>query len=81
MWGYDTPDFLKVAQAYGMEAALVDKTEDIETALTKLSAVPDAPYLMEVSLDTMSNAYPKLAFGRTFGEMEPLAKPLQMEGT
>lgn len=81
LWGYDAPDFVKVAQAYGIEAAMVDKTEDIEMALTKLSAFPDAPYLLEVSLDTMTNAYPKLAFGRTFGEMEPLAKPLEMEGT
>jgi acetolactate synthase-1/2/3 large subunit len=29
----------------------------------------------------MTNAYPKLAFGRPFGEMEPLSRPLEMEGT
>ena len=80
-WGYDAPNFVKVAEAYGIKAGLVDKNEDIESALINLSADPYAPYLLEVSLDTMTNAYPKLAFGRTFGEMEPLAKPLDMEGT
>lgn len=81
LWGYDAPDFVKVAQAYGIEACQVYNTDGIEAALGKLSADGQAPYLLEVMLDTMTNAYPKLAFGRTFGEMEPLAKPLEMEGT
>ena len=81
LWGYDAPNFVKVAEAYGIKAGLVDKNEDIESALISFSADPHEPYLLEVSLDTMTNAYPKLAFGRTFGEMEPLAKPLDMEGT
>jgi acetolactate synthase-1/2/3 large subunit len=80
-WGYDAPNFVKVAEAYGIKAGLVEKKEDIKSALIRFSADPYAPYLLEVSLDTMTNAYPKLAFGRAFGEMEPLAKPLDMEGT
>jgi len=81
LWGYDAPDFLKVAQAYAIEASEVNKAEDTEAALTKLSLDPQVPYLLELSLDTMTNAYPKLAFGRTFGEMEPHAKPVDMEAT
>jgi acetolactate synthase-1/2/3 large subunit len=81
LWGYDAPDFVKVAQAYGIDATRVDTPEAIEAALGQLSADPLAPFLLEVVLDTMTNAYPKLAFGRTFGEMEPLAKPLEMEAT
>jgi acetolactate synthase-1/2/3 large subunit len=80
-WGYDAPNFVKLAEAYGIKAGLVDKNEDIESALKSFSLHPREPYLLEVSLDTMTNAYPKLAFGRAFGEMEPLAKPLDMEGT
>jgi acetolactate synthase-1/2/3 large subunit len=30
LWGYDSPDFVKVTQAYGIEASRMDKTEDIE---------------------------------------------------
>jgi len=39
------------------------------------------PQLLQVYIDTHTNAYPKLAFGRPITEMEPLAKPLDMEGT
>jgi acetolactate synthase-1/2/3 large subunit len=28
-----------------------------------------------------ANAYPKMAFGKPISEMEPLARPLDMEGT
>ena len=81
LWGYDAPDFVKVAQAYGIESSRLDSSEMVDAALAKLSEDPYSPYLLEVVLDTMTNAYPKLAFGRTFGEMEPHAKPLEMEGT
>ena len=81
LWGYDAPDFVKVATAYGIPAKTVEREEDIESALILMSADSQSPYLLDVSLDTMTNAYPKLAFGRTFGEMEPMAKPLEMEGT
>jgi acetolactate synthase-1/2/3 large subunit len=81
LWGYDTPDFYRVAEAYGIPAGKLEDSNDTESALAKLSANPHSPYLLEVSLDVMTNAYPKLAFGRTFGEMEPMAQPLEMEGT
>ncbi len=81
LWGYDAPDFAKVAQAYGIVAERVGQGEEIEPALARMSADRQKPYLLEIEIDTMTNAYPKLAFGRTFGEMEPSAKPLEMEGT
>ena len=81
VWGYDTPDFAKVAQAYGIPSNKVSEPADMEAALAMMSAEVSSPHLLEVGLDMMTNAYPKLAFGRTFGEMEPGAKPLEMEGT
>jgi acetolactate synthase-1/2/3 large subunit len=42
---------------------------------------PAAPFLLQVMIDTMSNAYPKVAFGKPITEMEPFAKPVEMEGT
>ena len=81
LWGYNAPNFVKVAEAYGIKSLLIDKDDDIESALIDFSLDPHEPYLVEVSIETMANAYPKLAFGRTFGEMEPIAKPLDMEGT
>lgn len=81
LWGYSTPSFVEIAKAYGIATSSVSNCNDVEAALSLVSQDPQSPYLLEVFLDTMTNAYPKLAFGRPFGEMEPLAKPLEMEGT
>ncbi len=81
LWGYDTPDFVKVAEAYGITAGKLETADQTGSALAAHSADPGAPYLLEVMLEKMTNAYPKLAFGRSFGEMEPFAQPLDMEGT
>lgn len=80
-WGYSAPDFVKLAQAYGIEAQSVSQPEDVERALAEMWADPVKPYLLEVMIDTFANAYPKIAFGRPITEMEPFAKPLDMEGT
>ena len=80
-WGYSTPDFAKVAQAYGISARSIVKPEDVQTALELLWHNPKSPFLLEISIDTFANAYPKLAFGHTIAEMEPFVKPLDMEGT
>jgi len=81
LWGYSAPSFFEIAKAYGIAASSVSNCNDVEAALSVMSRDPQSPYLLEVLLDTMTNAYPKLAFGRPFGEMEPLSKPLEMEGT
>jgi hypothetical protein len=36
---------------------------------------------LEVRGATYANAYPKIAFGRPITEMEPFAKPIEMEST
>ena len=45
-----------------------------------LWADPWEPFLLQVMVDAMANAYPKLAYGRPMTEMEPLAKPVAMKG-
>jgi acetolactate synthase-1/2/3 large subunit len=37
--------------------------------------------LLDVQIDVSANVYPKIAFGHPITEMEPFAKPLEMEGT
>lgn len=81
LWGYSAPDFAKVAAAYGIESATVRGPEEVPDALTALWKHPEQPYLLQVMIDTFANAYPKLAFGRPITEMEPLAKPIEMEST
>jgi len=81
LWGYSAPDFARVAESYGIPAGTVDRESGLEAALDELWADPGKPALLQVMIDTYANAYPKLAFGRPMTEMEPLAKPLEMEGT
>jgi acetolactate synthase-1/2/3 large subunit len=81
VWGYDAPDFERVAKAYGFEASTIMSTEAIESALVAFWREPLKPYLLQVMVDTYANVYPKMAFGKPISEMEPFAKPIEMEGT
>ena len=81
LWGYDAPDFAGVARAYGMQGLTVEKPEDVEAGVKELWKDPSAPGLLQVMIDTYANAYPKIAFGRPITEMEPFAKPIEMEST
>ncbi|MBB6502401.1 thiamine pyrophosphate-binding protein [Pedobacter cryoconitis] len=82
-WGYDAPDFDKVANAYGISSRTIDVSEDVTEAVswfwTKENL--DKPQLLQVMIDPHTNTYPKIAFGRPITEMEPFAKPIEMEGT
>jgi len=80
VWGYSAPDFTKVADAYCIPSALVATTLQIESALADCWA-DSGPFLLEVRIEQRANAYPKMAFGKPISEMEPYAKPLDMEGT
>ena len=81
LWGYTAPSFKAVAQAYGLASAFVADPSALPAALSECWADPRAPFLLEVGISTGANAYPKMAFGRPISEMEPFAKPLDMEGT
>ena len=71
VWGYNAPDFTKVALAYGIESYSISKTEEIETGLTKLWEDPTQPFLLDISLDIHTNVYPKMMFGNPITKMEP----------
>ena len=80
--GYSAPDFEKIASAYGIRAATVGKTEEsVQQGLAQLWADPTEPFLLQVQIDPMINAYRKIAFGYPLTQMEPFVKPLDMEGT
>jgi acetolactate synthase-1/2/3 large subunit len=80
--GYSTPDFEKVAHAYGIQATTIAKSaESVQLGLSRLWADPMEPFLLQVEIDPMINAYPKIAFGHPMTEMEPFVKPLDMECT
>jgi acetolactate synthase-1/2/3 large subunit len=81
LWGYDAPDFVHVASSYGISGCRVELVEQVEEGLAELWKDPASPFLLEVGIDTFTNAYPKIAFGLPLNQMEPKSKPIAMEGT
>ena len=71
VWGYNAPDFTKVALAYDIESFGISKPEDIGVGLAKLWEDLTQPFLLEVSLDIHTNVFPKMMFGSPINKMEP----------
>lgn len=82
-WGYSAPDFEKIAHAYDIDSKTISNPEEIQDAVSWLwtGENNNKAQLLQVMVDPHTNTYPKLAFGRPITEMEPFAKPLEMEGT
>lgn len=80
-WGYSAPDFAKVGLAYDIPAFTLADEPGIAGALAELWRDPAGPALLQVMIDESTPVFPKIAFGRPFTEMEPQAKPIDMEGT
>jgi acetolactate synthase I/II/III large subunit len=82
-WGYDAPDFEKVAVAYGIKAKTISKPDEIGEGVEWLWNSENAhqPLVLQVMIDPHTNTYPKIAFGRPITEMEPFAVPIEMEST
>jgi acetolactate synthase-1/2/3 large subunit len=81
VWGYSAPSFKAIASAYGISSGILKQENEVESALACLWEEKNKPFLLEVTIPTEVNAYPKMAFGKGITEMEPLAKPIDMEGT
>jgi acetolactate synthase-1/2/3 large subunit len=82
-WGYSAPNFANIALAYGIESLTISSTDEIDSAIDWLWEEQKLlnPQLLQVMIDPHTNTYPKIAFGRPITEMEPFAKPIDMEGT
>jgi acetolactate synthase-1/2/3 large subunit len=78
-WGYSAPDFARIANAYGIPSGTARGSSEVQDALDAMWKDPNAPFLLQVMINHLLNVYPKIAFGRPITEMEPLAKPLDIE--
>lgn len=79
-WGYSAPSFSAIASSYGINSQKIGADNLSTVAIERLHKL-ELPALVEVQIDGTTNAYPKMAFGRPISQMEPLATPLEMEGT
>ena len=71
LWGYSAPNFEKIALSYRIKAKTIKTESEIEKALEWLWKQPKDPQLLQVMIDTFTNAYPKMVFGLPNYKMEP----------
>lgn len=62
------PDFVKIAEAYGISAIAVNRKEDVESAIRQAQA-HDGPFLIDFQVDPFANVYPMVAPGKSNAEM------------
>ncbi|MEG2971436.1 MAG: thiamine pyrophosphate-binding protein [Akkermansia sp.] len=74
VWGYEAPDFVSVAKAYGISGMSIHSTGEISEALEMMWENPQEPFLLNVFIDQKRNAYPKMMFGSSLSEMIPTKK-------
>jgi acetolactate synthase I/II/III large subunit len=68
------PDFMLLAQAYGIKGMTVDSREGLPTAIAAMLA-HDGPVLLDAQVKRDENCYPMVPSGKSNAEMVGLAKP------
>ncbi|SFS53187.1 biosynthetic-type acetolactate synthase large subunit [Lutibacter maritimus] len=63
-----SPDFVKLAQAYDIEAQRVSKREDLEAAIKTMVASKDA-YFLEVVIEQEDNVFPMIPTGASVSDI------------
>lgn len=69
-WGYSTPNFCKISQAYQIDSKKITADNEIDNALVWFFKDNKAK-LLEIGVSSKLNVYPKIAFGETMDKMEP----------
>jgi acetolactate synthase I/II/III large subunit len=72
------PDFVKLAEAYGVMGILVERKEDLQGAVAKMLA-HDGPVLMDVRVRRDENCYPMVAPGKANADMIGLPERKQLD--
>lgn len=63
-----SPDYIKVAEGYGIKGQRIDKREDIRQALTEMLQ-HDGSYFLEVMVGKENNVFPMVAQGSSVSEI------------
>ena len=64
----DSPDFVKIAQAYGAEGIRVDKAREVEPALKKALTMA-GPVVLDFKVSREENVYPMVPAGVALTQM------------
>jgi acetolactate synthase-1/2/3 large subunit len=63
-----SPDFVKVADAYGIPGSAVHSRNELEGAMKKMIA-HDGPYLLEVMIEKEDNIFPMVPAGKSVSQI------------
>lgn len=63
-----SPNYVKVAEGYGIDAATIDSRSDLKSAIEKLYH-SDGPYLLEIRVGMEDNVFPMVAQGSSVSEI------------
>lgn len=75
------PDFVKLAEAYGVKGFRIKRSADVTKTIEKAMAYNDGPCLVHCEVEKESNVYPMIPAGAPYGKMlieepkEKLEKP------
>jgi len=72
-----SPDFVKLAESYGIPAMRITSPADVEGAINKALAHKDGPMLVEFIVAPEENVYPMIPAGQTVNEMIDSPEPLK----
>ncbi len=63
------PDFLKIAEGYGVTAERVSKKDDLKAAYERMLSNPDEPYLLDIIVEREENVYPMIPAGGSYHDI------------
>lgn len=72
------PDFVKLADAYGIPGRSVTRKEDVFDAIREAQAA-EGPFLLDFQVDEFTNVYPMVASGKSNADMIRRPTPLANE--
>ncbi|MCX6815405.1 MAG: thiamine pyrophosphate-binding protein [Candidatus Aenigmarchaeota archaeon] len=76
--GYDAPDFVKVANAYGIPARMVEKSSELEEAIKWLSG-NNGPALLDIKVPVTYWTLPKASYARPVYDMKPFLSEQELK--
>jgi acetolactate synthase-1/2/3 large subunit len=74
------PDFLKIADAYGISAISIDRKEDVEGAIRQAQA-HNGPFLIDFRVEPFANVFPMVTPGKSNVDMIRRPLPVISEET
>jgi acetolactate synthase-1/2/3 large subunit len=67
--GFDVPDYVKLAEAYGGVGLRCERAEDVDATLEKALAVEGVPAVVDFRVDTHEGVFPMVPAGRPNDEI------------